>query len=537
MGTKERLVMESMFRVVDKDGQDVDFLLNNVQLSLDSNLTGRDIVPKARQEGVSTYFLARGLVKCLGQRNTRAVVISHDTEATQRMLGKVHYFLANLRGPGAQIKTASKNELSFPKTNSHFYIGTAGSRKFGRGDTITYLHCSEVAFWENASNLLAGLFQAVPMSGDISLESTGNGQGNYYHRACMRAAQGKGRYRLHFFSWLDSTEYYYKLTPEEEAVVLANLDPDLDEHDLIKFPGVTAGHIAWRRDKLDELDYDLKKFKQEYPLTLDECFQASGQGLFSKVWFVKDLTWGKIGDDATTRLSGLPEHPKPSLHYAIGADVGAGVGADRSVAEIICIEEMEQVAEWASDGHEPDVFGRTILPALGSRYNNAYISVEKNNHGILTIAELRKVYPDHLHYHVKPSKDNGEEMKKLQHFGVATTAVSKPYLIGALRKLLKDQLRIHSAILKDELNSFVEKENGRLEAEEGCYDDRVMAMAICIHGFTKAMMAFAEEDVIDGEILYDPFTLEGIVAELTKSRGEPSEAIFTLPHISSEILH
>jgi hypothetical protein len=38
-----------------------------------------------------------------------------------------------------------------------FYIGTAGARKFGRGDTITDLHCSEVAFWENAKELTAGL--------------------------------------------------------------------------------------------------------------------------------------------------------------------------------------------------------------------------------------------------------------------------------------------------------------------------------------------------------------------------------------------
>jgi hypothetical protein len=81
------------------------------------------------------------------------------------MLARVHYYLENLRGPKAVIKNSSKNELTFPKTNSMFYIGTAGSRKFGRGDMITDLHCSEVAYWEDPKSLITGLFQAVPRNG------------------------------------------------------------------------------------------------------------------------------------------------------------------------------------------------------------------------------------------------------------------------------------------------------------------------------------------------------------------------------------
>jgi hypothetical protein len=61
------------------------------------------------------------------------------------------------------LEFASKREFTFPKTNSMFYIGTAGARKFGRGDTITDLHCSEYAFWENPVDLFSGLTDAVPL--------------------------------------------------------------------------------------------------------------------------------------------------------------------------------------------------------------------------------------------------------------------------------------------------------------------------------------------------------------------------------------
>ena len=81
------------------------------------------------------------------------------------MLGKVHYMLDNIKGPAPTTKLANRNELSFPKTNSYFYIGTAGARKFGRGDTITHLHCSEIAFWQDPKSLVSGLYQAVPRTG------------------------------------------------------------------------------------------------------------------------------------------------------------------------------------------------------------------------------------------------------------------------------------------------------------------------------------------------------------------------------------
>ena len=76
MATPERLIIESMFKIADKDGNDVDFHLNEAQARVDARLTGRDIIPKARQQGVSSYYLARNLAKCISRRNERCVLIN-----------------------------------------------------------------------------------------------------------------------------------------------------------------------------------------------------------------------------------------------------------------------------------------------------------------------------------------------------------------------------------------------------------------------------------------------------------------------------
>ena len=291
--TPEGILIENMLMIANKEGKDVPFKLNTAQVKVDANLTGRDLIPKARQEGVSSYFLARSTIKCLTRRNRRAVVISHEAKATERMLAKVHYFLDNMN-PKPVIGTSSKNSITFPKMNSMFYIGTAGTATFGRGDTITDLHCSEVAFWPDAKDIMVGLMQSVPVTGEVSIESTGNGQGDYYHNTCVASQSGKSHYKCHFLDWLSFDEYDLPVTDDEAFAIINNLDPDLEEDILYTDWKLTPGQLKFRRMRLAEMEYDLRKFDQEYPKTFDECFQASGRGIFSKVKFVPTDEWERV---------------------------------------------------------------------------------------------------------------------------------------------------------------------------------------------------------------------------------------------------
>jgi hypothetical protein len=511
MASPEARIIEGLLRIPNKEGEDVDFVLNSAQRAIDRNVSRRDLIPKARQEGVSSYYLARFLSACLMYRNTRAVVISHDMESTQRLLSRVKYYIENIRGPGPVVQNMSKNEITFPKTNSMFYLGTAGARKFGRGDTITHLHCSEYAYWPNPAELMKGLLQAVPMSGEIGIESTGNGYNDYYRR-CMRAYEGKSVWRLHFLPWHTFDEYQLELDEEEKAIFAGSLNSEWDEPDLLK-AGVSLNRLAWRRMKLDELDYDVSAFRQEYPMTLDECFQMSSASVFHAVRYKPTSEWEKK-DVGYWVLEGRPQKGKT---YVLGADVAAGVGKDSSTIEVFCVDDAEQVAEYTSSMVDPEVFASKIVD-VGLEFNTAYAVVEQNNHGILTLARLRDMYPINK-IHSTPATKTSDEERRLFGLGYRTTSRTKPLMIGKLRTLLAKDWTIHSPLLKGQLSTFIEHDNGRLGAQDGCEDDLVIGAACAGVGLNRAALFMGASDTIPVVgAAPDPFLLDNIIKEL-RGRG------------------
>lgn len=511
----EREIIESMFRIPDKEGKDVDFQLNSVQAMLDTNLSGRDIIAKARQRGISFYFIARNVAKCLAQRNRRCVMISHTTKATQVFIDRAHYILSHLKGGmKAQLKYSSRNEIYFEKMDSTLYIGTAGSDNVGIGDTITDLHCSEVPLWDNPQALLKGLFNAVPLSGNIAIESTGKGMGNWFHRQTMRAASGTSRYKLHFFSWTDAPEYRIELTPEEAEEFRRSLDNELEEVDLFNRKVLDLSQLAWRRDKLIEMDYDLEGFKEQYPITLDECFQGTGASYFKRINFVEVPDWHP--HPTLLNFHVLGDHPKRGHSYFAGGDVGGGTGRDNSVLEIFDLDEMRQVGEWCSNRLEPHIFAERITPIL-YMFNSAYVNIERNNHGILALKILIDLYPkSKIHMSRPPSQKEIEEYGKIADYGTFTSVKNRLSIIASLRETVIKDIRIHSPILKSEMDSFVEDEaTGKLQAQEGCLDDRVLAAAMATYIMPKAITrsAFGQK-LRDQRKENDPFGLNSILVEL-----------------------
>jgi hypothetical protein len=135
--------VESNLTIVNKDGVEVPYLLNEAQVDFLKNITGRDIILKARQLGFSSLILAVMTTRFLLKRNERLVCISHEAGATQRLLDRVKFYIGSYEkknGIKIPMKYNSRNEMNFGERNNTFYIGTAGSKTFGRGDTISVLH-------------------------------------------------------------------------------------------------------------------------------------------------------------------------------------------------------------------------------------------------------------------------------------------------------------------------------------------------------------------------------------------------------------
>ena len=140
---------------------------------------------------------------------------------------------------------------------------------------------------------------------------------------------------------------------------------------------------------------------------------------------------------------------------------------------------MEQVAEW-HDHIAPDLLGEEAN-LVGRWYNLAWIIPEANNHGISTIDTLRRLrYPKI--YRRRSTPDKLHERNQLL-YGFWTSAQSKKMMIDTFAKFLREGAgRIRSREALDECLSYVYDEKGASNAQEGCYDDRVIAAALAVHG-------------------------------------------------------
>jgi hypothetical protein len=511
---KERLIIESMFRIPNKDGEDVDFLLNDEQALFIESMTGRDIVAKARQLGFSTLIIAIFLARCLMHRNRKCVIISHSTDASQKLLTRVNYMIKHMKGALPELKNQNQNFLTFPKMDSSIYIGTAGSGDFGVGDTITDLLCSEVSRWVHPGPLLSGLFQAVPKSGNIVIESTGRGTGNWFHRTTMRSV-ASGGYKVHFFSWTNRPEYKMPAP----ADFMSTLDEALEEPECAQL-GLTPEQLFWRRQKIIELDGDLQQFKEQYPLVLAECFQSTGNSFFTKLPYVPMPSWKRR--DAWTMILG--DHPKIGHTYAAGADPAGGVGGDSAVLEIYDIETGEQVCEYANNRIEADLFALKCAD-MCHLFNGAMLNFERNNHGILFASEIIKHYPISRIYSAPSPKRSARnvaarsEIRKLADYGTYTSEVSKNLMLGRLKRAFREgEIVIYSSKLHLECTTFVESDSGSLGAEAGCHDDCVMASAFAVAMFAKAASdrdsAKAERDSMRGLTTAETFNVGRLLHEL-----------------------
>ena len=468
--TPQARVIERFFKIPNKQGQVVSYALNPTQRLYNQNQTNRDVIDKARQEGISSQVLAEFTVDCAVYDYVRAVVISHDAESTQRLLAKVHFYIENLRD-GLKFKTrySTKNEIVFLNTGSTFYIGTAGARKFGRGDTISRLHCSEVAFWDKPDELVAGLFQAVPREGRIVLESTANGIGNFFHRTVQQALTGQGRFRLHFFPW--------SIFPEYSLPVQTDFDLTEEEVNLVHDFNLSPGQLLWRREKLLEFEQIGRPelFKQEYPLTVEESFLASGWGFFPEAKIIPKQPVEVFGNWKVWK------QPEAGRSYSLGIDTAAGVGKDDSVVEICEEGTYEQVAEFVSERTSPDVLANEAMH-MGRRYNTALAVIEMNSYGLEVLNQFKRDYPNHTIYQRRRPERTLYTELQFDTYGWISSQRSKMLLATDLRVALREGLIVHSEYCVDELKSFIEDEDKRLRAQEGCKDDCVIALGLAVQG-------------------------------------------------------
>ncbi len=497
---RQRLLTDFSFyakhclKIRTKDGDVKPLVLNKAQeyflgkIEEQFQATGRIrvVILKGRQQGLSTVVGARLIFRSTQGKGLKSLVVAHKADSTASLFDMTKRYYENLpEVVKPSTSYSSKKELVFNHLQSSYAVATAGGDSIARGETLQLVHLSEVGFWakSTAANSFNGLMKAVPNSPgtEVYVESTANGTTGTFAELWRGAVSGDNGFVPIFIPWHWSDEY--------RRPVPKGFTRTPDEQNLVDRFGLDDNQLAWRRVEIASTSLPL--FQQEFPTEPDEAFLTSGRPVFDQKQVagllrgcpdpVRIMSLDPLGvefeDDPRGQLR-VYEEPSITGTYTIGADVAMGVrGGDYSTAQVLD-GDKKQAAVWRGHVH-PDFFA-TVLNALGRMYSDALIGCESNNHGLLTVVRLSKdlEYPAVYTERVIDKLSDRETVQ----LGFATNTKSKPLIIDGLRAALrKGEIEPVDRTTLEEMRSYIVTETGKLEAEPGCFDDTVMALAIANH--------------------------------------------------------
>ena len=371
------------------------------------------------------------------------------------------------------VSIDSQSEIVFPKRDSNYYIGTAGQKAFGRGDTVQRAHLSEAAFYDSLERILAGIEEAVGLRGQIDIETTANGSGEFKDM-WYNAKQGKSSYVPIFIPWFIDDEYS---SDQLSARDIENMSPAIQE--LLKIPDadfmaglsfdekrlianikkewnieLTAGQLKWRTYKIwDKADL----FYQEYPEDDVSCFLQTGRSVFGKI--IVDIT-KKIPIDKPNSIpqEEMNKLKKETLYAAIDGAEGT-IGGDRHALTVIrapANKKATVIYEYVSN--EPiNIFWHKIK-AIFETYD-IMLAIEKNGVGKA---------------HCVKAEEKGIAFEEWN-----TDSANRPIMITDLEEAYRKGYLIETyKEAEEEARGMEYDEKNRPDHKKGKHDDRIMARAI-----------------------------------------------------------
>ena len=457
-------LIESLLKIDNKQGIVVPLKFNKLQRYFFINKSHRNIILKFRQGGCSSSILADQFVDTITIPHTPCSVISHETRATSRLLDRVHFYYDTLDEPRPIKGADSRTEISFPELHSSIYIGTAGARAFGRGDTIRKALLSELSFYEDGEKILGGVEDAVPSTGEITIECTPNGENNVFYEKWIRAREGKSPYKPFFFPWWWDEDYQF---PRGSELVLPQDKNELDftgeEQDLVDRFKLTENQIRWRRWKIGEKG---GLFYQEYPEDEVSCFITIGDPVFDPMYLT---TLAQTCYNGDRHKSGwfFWKPPLPKMRYIIGADSSAGAPGGSYSAAVV-LNDLWEVCATFQARLEPHIFAG-ILKELGKWYNNAQIAVERNFTGYAVLGHMQ----DYGNLYYQHDFLTG---KVTQQVGFWTNEQTKQFMMTKTKDMFQ-RVKIWDVNLIRQLKSY---RYIRMKPTAQSYDDLAMALMIAI---------------------------------------------------------
>lgn len=255
---------------------------------------------KARQEGYTT--IARGLTmhRCLFWEDTRALAASLDETMIQELYDRDHTIYDHL-------PWWMRPQVEYDQKAAHFTFGrmgtsityAQGNQKGGIGTskTIPISHITELGLWDispstaNPEQILMNLDPCWPQSEStiVILESTSMGRGNFWHTYITASREGRTRFFVVFCPWYAEPRHNRLHPPDgwepkpRTKEMIDTVERTSPAYLFGKTVKLEAEQAYWWENRYEELKNIGRSayFLTNYPTTLEESFQVSGNRAFS----------------------------------------------------------------------------------------------------------------------------------------------------------------------------------------------------------------------------------------------------------------
>ena len=482
--------MTHLYKIKDKRHNLVTFKFNNAQQQIVRSIQDQKPIRhfdlKARQEGVSTFWLLWWLDDTMWNLNTTTGILSHKWESLNHLWSIITLAYKNLPTDlRAPLGEESKRSLYFKELESRIFISLSI-----RSTGLHNLHISEWC-WCKDDEVLATLGAVSPYT-NVSGESTGNGVANDGYLTYQDAKTNDNEYKHLFLPWFIQTEYQLPLNDVAPHTIMDKLSTDekqlqalmLKEYKIVLRPE----QVLWRRQSKRRLK-DI--FQQEFPETDEDAFITSGAHYFNLKKVMTLLKEARIYNKENNTFSDdrvtVYEQPNPKDYYVAGADTSEGV-QDYCVLKIINVTQAREALTYRSRCGV-----KTFYKACDHwcrKYNNAYLAVENNFPGNAVLLGLEE---DCRYPNLYVSRETKRVLSKMSDkpkikTGWATSSTSRNLMLTELKYFIEDEDDIDEnnfspeyTVLDEELLremlTFINND-GKYEAEQGKNDDVIFASAI-----------------------------------------------------------
>ena len=416
---------------------------------------------KSRQVGISTIVQAYASWLAVFHKNVVIGIVSKDapeaTDFARAIMGMIDK-LPKFMTP----KFKKRTERTFILDNgSKCYASPVAPNapdKTLRGKGVTFLVIDEAAFIKFVDVAWTAMVPALSTSqkhartnnvpyGTVLLSTPNKtmGTGKWFYQKYCDSIEEINAFKSEIIYWKDIPELledpdWYETTCKLLDYNQQKIDQELE----LKFlPSVGSFFDAKVNSKLQDDDYK--------PIEILKLFNG-------EIWKFSD--------------------PEPGKFYILGVDTATAYGHDNSTIVIFDYETLEQVWEFRGKLKVEDFckivklacyqYQGCVVIENNSVGNQVMESIDSSEYSFMMYKERRKV---------KGSKGQPNGVKLIP--GLSTNSRTRPLMIDSLYTYVNEFTEtIKSKRLQLELIGLVEKSSGRVEADEGGYDDLALAASM-----------------------------------------------------------